>query len=448
VQLTIGSDVTIRSITAAPSVFTAGTSGLGLPRSLHAGDTLSVPVDFTPTVPGTAGGALTADTDKGSFSFGLSGTGQARGALLTATPPTISFGGTVLGEERVGTITFGNGGGQPLKIEELIAPGAPFTLEQAPQAGDEIAPGEAINVTVRYKPTAVGPADDELTVKTTGGAETIGLSGTAGLGPHLEVAPGGGWDFGEVLVGASKTVAVTLSNTGDSPMTFTKSKFPTHPAFTVLDELPEGSTLAPGDQITLRVRFEPTVPGVVTDRWTLNAGDGTAVHEVPVTGNGTQPRPEPEPESDPQPGPQPQPVQDANSSAPLDPALILQPPALTPVVPAAPVSAQDTVFPARAIPDLRVVRAVVARDGRRLTIVGLSNQLAAGPVGITVTARSTARRTATIVTGRWMLGGRFVVHLNLPPAARRWRSLTVQARFAGNRRVSPGIHTLVVVRAR
>jgi iron transport multicopper oxidase len=551
VPLTIGSDLTITSITASPSIFTPGTSGLGLPRTLVEGDTLNVPVAFTPTVPGTAGGALTIETDKGSFSFGLMGTGEARAALLTATPPTISFGGTVVGQERAGTITFGNGGGQPLTIEELTAPDAPFTLEQAPAVGDQIAPGEAINVTVRYKPTAVGPAGDELTLRTTGGEETIGLSGTAGLGPHLVVAPGAGWDFGDVRVGESKTVAVTLSNTGDSPMSFTKSKFPTDPAFTVLDELPEGTTIAPGDSVTLRVRFDPTVPGAVTDQWTLNAGDGTGVHEVPlsatallgphlevapgagwgfgdvpvgtsetmavvlsntgdspmtfatsqapthpaftvvdrlaqgttvpagetrtvrvrfaptaagavtdrwtldagdgtgvhevpVTGAGTVTQPDPEPG----PEPQPQPQQDTGSAVPLEPAPLVQSPALTPVAPGSPVSAQGTVFPAKVLPDFKVVRAVVARDGKRLTIVGLSNPLASGSLGLTVTARTTARRTSTVVTGRRVLGGRFVVHVTLPRAARRWRSLKVTARFAGNSRVWPGAATLVLVPAR
>ncbi|MCW3001698.1 MAG: choice-of-anchor domain, partial [Conexibacter sp.] len=104
--------------------------------------------------------------------------------------------------------------------------------------------------------------------------------------------------------------------------------------------------------------------------------------------------------------------------------------------------------PDRLRADVRVVRARVARDGRRLTIVGLASREAVGALSITVSARTTGRRTVTAVTGRRLLGGRFVVRLNLPRAARSWRRLTIAARFAGTDRVAPAVHTLVVVHAR
>jgi hypothetical protein len=288
VKLTVATGVTITAISASPSVFAAQAGGLGLPKAFAAGGTLTVPVDFTPASPGIAGGTLTVTTNKGVFSFGLSGMGQAAAALLTASPPTVSFGGTVVGQQRAATVTFGNAGGQPLTIQSLTAPGAPFTLEGAPAAGAQIAPGEAINVTVRYHPTAAGPAGDALTLKSNGGDKTVGLSGSAGFGPHLVVVPGAGWEFGDVPVGSEKIVAVTLSNTGDGTMTFTRSKLPTHPALTVLDRLDEGSTSIPaGQSVTLRVRFAPTTAGTLTDHWSLNAADGTGVHDVPVTATGT-----------------------------------------------------------------------------------------------------------------------------------------------------------------
>jgi hypothetical protein len=243
-----------------------------------------VPVDFRPAAAGSAGGALTVQTDKGPFSFTLTGTGQAQGAVLSATPATVSFGGAVVGDSRASVVSFGNSGGQPLTITGVSTPAAPFSVDNAPAAGDQIASGAVVNVTVHYQPTAAGPANDELTVQTTAGDKTIGLSGSAGVGGHLTIVPGAGWDFGAIPVGTSATASVTLSNTGDSPVTMTRSKPPIGGVFTVLDDLPEGTTIAAGDSRTLRVRFDPTVAGDAGDAWSINAADGTGVHEVPLAG--------------------------------------------------------------------------------------------------------------------------------------------------------------------
>ncbi|HWI70849.1 MAG TPA: choice-of-anchor D domain-containing protein, partial [Baekduia sp.] len=294
VQLRIAGTVTINSIVAgdgtSSSSFSARTAGLGIPGTFADGNTVAVPVDFAPTAPGVDGATLTVDTDKGAFTFSLTGTGQSDQALLTASPAVVSFGGAVVGgSARAGTITLANAGAQPLTVTAVDPPHAPFSLVNAPAVGDTIAPGDAINVTVGYLPVATGSYDDALTVTTDAGTKVIGLTGSAGLGPKLTLTPSSGWDFGTVTVGEGRTVAVTVANTGDTALTVTKSKPPQGAAFAVLDGLDEATVIAAGQSRTLRVTFTPTQAGTVTDTWTLNADDGSGVAHVALTGAGADP---------------------------------------------------------------------------------------------------------------------------------------------------------------
>jgi hypothetical protein len=287
VTLTAGKTVKVTGVSAG-GAFSAATGGLGLPKTLSAGQTLTVPVTFTPASTGSTGGALSVSTDLDAqpLAFSLSGTGQAAAAMLTASAPVISFGGAIVGEDHASTVTFSNTGGQPLTVQSVELPGAPFSVTGAPAAGDPIDPGEAVNVTVSYRPTAVGEYNDELVLNTTAGSKTVGLSGTAGVGPKLSLSPSDGWQFGDVVVGTSKTASVVVSNTGDSAMSVTKSKAPTGSAFSVVSGLDEGITIAAGGSRTVTVKFTPAARGTVSDAWTLNATDGTGVHTVPVVGRG------------------------------------------------------------------------------------------------------------------------------------------------------------------
>lgn len=291
VTLTATGTVTIAGVSASPGVFAIGAGAPAFPKTLTDGQTLTVPLTFTPAATGTTGGTLsvTLSGKPQPLGFSLTGTGQAAAALLTATPPVVSFGGTIVGQDLAGTITLGNAGGQTLKVTAVSLPGAPFTIDAPPKANDTIAPGEANNYTVHFRPTAVGDRVDELTVTTTGGTKTVGLSGSAGLGPRLALSSDDGWAFGDVGVGASAIRSLTLTNTGDSPMTITRSKPPTSGPFTALDALDEGTVIAVGASRTIRVRFTPAATGPASASWSINAGDGAGARSVPLTGVGRAP---------------------------------------------------------------------------------------------------------------------------------------------------------------
>jgi hypothetical protein len=440
IRLAISGTVDITSITAgdgsASPPFTAH-PGSDIPGTFTDGDTVTVPVDFSPTDPGVAGGTLIVNTDKGTFSFSLTGTGQSAQPLLTASPAVVSFGGGLVGDTRAGTITIGNGGAQALTVTAVDLPGTPFSVTNAPHAGQVIAAGASINVTVRYTPTAVGDFSDELTVTTTGGTKVVGMTGSAGTGPVLALTPSAGWDFGVVDIGTSTTLAVTVANAGDTPMRITKSKPPIDPAFAVLDRLDEGTLVAARQSRTLRVAFTPAAVGTVSDTWTLNAADGSGVHEIALTGTGVDP--------DTAAGG----AGEGGGAGPAAtaPASVFTAPALAPAA-IGPDLAPATPTVVKVRPDLYVSKVKPSRNGRSVAISGRVVRAATGTLGVTLAAR-VGRQTLTAKSSvRLRRRSTYAITIRLTPAMRGWRRLQATARFQGSAHVWPGASTMTLVRAR
>jgi hypothetical protein len=94
-------------------------------------------------------------------------------------------------------------------------------------------------------------------------------------------------DFGEVAVGKTATRSFTVSNSGGTNVTITKSKPPSGGAFAATTTLSEGTTLTPGESLTETVSFTPTTPGSTSGVWLITGNDSTGPHEVTFSGMGT-----------------------------------------------------------------------------------------------------------------------------------------------------------------
>ena len=274
---------TINGLSITPKVFAAGTPSKALPASLVAGESLSVPVTFTPTVGGNVAGTLTATALGGNASIGLSGTGQTQAAQLITTPPFVSFGGvTTGGAGSASSITISNTGGQPATISALTAPAAPFITTGAPAVGTVVQPGQSIAIGISFVPTVDGSFYDAISLTSSAGTLQVPLTGSA-AGPGRMVATPSSIDLGSVYVGATASASFELANTGASPLTILKSKPPIGNGFSVDVDIPEGSGLAVGASRTGSVHLRPTVAGPVTGSWVLNADDGVGIRYVNFT---------------------------------------------------------------------------------------------------------------------------------------------------------------------
>ena len=235
--ITANQPVTVSSLGFSDPEFAYGTPSPTLPVTLNRGDTLSVPVTFTPSQTGPVAGQLTATTTDGAtVSFSLSGTGQAPEGLLAADPAFLSLGGTEVGGELTGTVTFSNQGAGPLTVSAFDSPSAPFSVSGAPKANDTIGPGDSVTVDVSFDPQAVGQYNDEITLSTTDSqgqnpqSQTVEVSASASTPGQLQFSSEA-IDFGAVAVGTTAGRTFTISNAGGTAVTIDKSKPPFGGAF-------------------------------------------------------------------------------------------------------------------------------------------------------------------------------------------------------------------------
>lgn len=278
--------LTLSSLESSASQFTLGTPAPALPATLAAGQTIQIPITFTPTGNGPAGATLTATTATGkTATFALTGIGQAAVAKLEVLPPLVTFGGTTVGESLSSTATFRNVGGTPLEISAIHLPQAPFSASGLPPAGSTIAPGGSVTINLKFEPSATGTFESQIGLDTTGGNEAVGLTGSAGLPGALQLSSEA-LDYGNVTAGSSATKTFTVTNTGGTAVEITKSKPPARGAFVATTLLSEGTTIEPGASVTESVTFNPDAAGEANDVWAINGKDTTGLHEVSFHGVG------------------------------------------------------------------------------------------------------------------------------------------------------------------
>ncbi len=275
----------VTGLSTTNAAFTLGTPTPALGTPLMAGQTLTVPVTFAPSMPGLYAAQLNATTAMGNGgTLGLSGTGSTNGPSLTATPMSLAFGAIVAGTTASQNTLLTNVGSQTLTFKGLTQPTAPFSITSAPAVNSTLAPNGAVALTVQFAPTGDGNFTGSVTIQSdsTGGALAIPLTGAAGTAAQLVLSPLS-IDFGDVPANTTRSMSFTVSNAGGTNLTITKSKPPVAGIFVAETSLPEGTVLAPGTSLTETVSITPTSSGSFSDVWTLNGNDGGAARVVTFT---------------------------------------------------------------------------------------------------------------------------------------------------------------------
>ena len=287
--LTATEALTVTGLTSNSGQYKVGAPSPTLPAHLVAGQSISVPITFSPSGAGLQNATLTATTSTGSEStISLSGSGRLPAAALGFSPPIVSFGGTAVGGHLTESLTIRNDGGEPLTITGLKVPGAPFGAVGAPAVGTRITGGGSLLVTLEFNPTELGAFEGHLVIETSAGNAAVPLTGTASTAGHLQVSSEA-LEYGAVTVGTSATQSFTIANTGGTTVTITKSKPPVGGAFAATTLLQEGAEIKPGQTVTDSVTFTPSALGPQSGTWAINGDDGTGLHEVSFTGTGTEP---------------------------------------------------------------------------------------------------------------------------------------------------------------
>ncbi len=290
--LTAKKAVTITGFTSSSADVGIGAPDPTVPVTLSAGQTVTIPVSFTPSSSRIYAETITVATNSVPVTIGVSGAGQYKNAHLEADANSthISFGGVALGSSAVtASVTLRNTGAHAATITAVSLPDTPFEISGAPQVGGTIAPGDEITATAVFFPNTIGLHSDELVVESTGGTAVVALSGITGTPPHLSFSSTVVTAPGNTELGRPVKLAVTITNTGGTALIINRSKPPTKTGFSVADYVPEDETLQAGASTTASVTVTPMVLGLNSDVWEFNGNDGGGVRTITFRATGIAP---------------------------------------------------------------------------------------------------------------------------------------------------------------
>ena len=174
-----GSSVTISQAAITGSAFTL--SGLNLPMTLTAGQSVTFSLTFAPQSSTSASGSISiaSNASNPTLSIPLSATGTAPGQLA-ASPAALSFGNVVVGtsQNQTGTLS---ASGASVTVSSAGITGAEFSLNGL-ALPLTLASGQTVSYTVTFTPQTSGTASANLSFvsnATTPTAESLSGNGTA-----------------------------------------------------------------------------------------------------------------------------------------------------------------------------------------------------------------------------------------------------------------------------
>jgi len=285
VSNTGNADLTISVVSIVGAEF--GVSGITTPKTIPAGQSAPVGVNFQPTAAGAATANLSItsnDPVNPTTSVTLAGTGStATFGQLQANPASVSFGTVSTGSNATQQVILNNTGTAAVQISSIAASGtgfsvngitAPFTLNAATTA----------TLNVVFAPTVGGSASGSVTVTSNANNSplTVALTGT-GSQPGLSITPAS-FAFGSIVDGQTKSQNFTLTNTGTSSLTI--SQLSVSGAGYSISGLATPSTIAAGASATFSAVFAPTTVGSLTGSIAVSSNAPGSPSTVALSGTG------------------------------------------------------------------------------------------------------------------------------------------------------------------
>ena len=211
----------------------------------------------------------------------------------TASSSSISFGNVQVGSSLIKPVVITNTTKFNLTISQAVVPGASFSFA-GPTLPIILAPQKTTSLSVAFTPPAAGSATGTLTVSSYASSNghdqihsystSIALSGTGyNLATPGYLSAPSSMNLGSIVIGTSKTQALTLSNSGGSDLTISASTV-NGTGFSVIG-LTLPYTLAAGSSASLSVKFAPTTAG--TDNATLTLSSNASDSSVAISLSGT-----------------------------------------------------------------------------------------------------------------------------------------------------------------
>ena len=242
---------------------------------------------FHPTTIGAKNSSTTIDVNGESFAITMSGTGVSG---VSVAPLNLLFGGVAVGASASIPVIVTNTSGVPLTPNYAGgAPNDPVNFGGSQNcAGVTLPPGGTCMFTYVFHPTIVGPKNSSTTIDVNGESFAITMSG---VGSAVSVAPVN-LVFNNVPVGASSSMAVTVTNVTGVPQTPTYAGgAPDDPVNFDASQNCAGVTLAPGASCAFTYVFHPTSAGAKSSSTSITIDGTTYVIALAGTGSVASPIP-------------------------------------------------------------------------------------------------------------------------------------------------------------
>lgn len=258
------------------------------------GNNSTIDVTFDPSAPQRYGDRLTLVTNdpfNETVSVRAIGTGQ-EGELLVSPSDQLALGDVTQDSTASADILLENTGTDTITVtpNETDDAAGEFTVESEGSA-ITLAPAESTFVTVEVTPTSDSPSAN-VTFESAGlPDQTVQLT-ASGLTPTALISPDPSGDdpdvnYGSVAVGGSSTQEVIVTNTGDADLEVDlEDALPSDVPYEVAGSTGT-RTVAPGNQISISVVFEPTTTGTSSANLTFDTNDpNNATVDVALAGSG------------------------------------------------------------------------------------------------------------------------------------------------------------------
>jgi len=208
--------------------------------------------------------------------------------IFGVAPTTHSFGNVAVGTHSDFGFTVSNtvaAGGQNLVITAINSSNPLFTIVEGPTS---VPPGGTTTYTVRFTPTAAGPANATITWTdndATNLPHQVTVDGTGTVAPQFNVTPSS-HDYGSVGIGGHADFPFHVTNPGTADLHVT-AVTPSDANYSLVETVPQ--TITPGGSFDFTIRFAPTSGGPHNGTVSFVHDAAGSPGSVNVTGSAPQP---------------------------------------------------------------------------------------------------------------------------------------------------------------
>jgi hypothetical protein len=274
---------TLSKVSASGTGFTI--SGLSAPETLAPGQSVKLTVVFKPTSAATESvNLLVAINAQGLQTAGsLNGTGST--SLLSVTPSVVGFGNVSVGSPVTQPLRLTNGGSASVAIKSASATGTGFSISglTTPQT---LTPGESVSFMAEFNPKVAGSEAGTISIVTASSPVNVGLSGVGVSSAPQLAASSTSLSFGNVTIGSSPSLQVTLKNTGTAGADISNVSL-TGSSYTI-GGVTSKVNLAPDQSAILTVEFAPKTTGSLPGAVTISSNVAGSPLVIQLSGSGAQ----------------------------------------------------------------------------------------------------------------------------------------------------------------